>query len=295
MTATIYFPERLRDRANKSHQVRISFQKIAQATTMRIALSSRLALLTALGVGISSNLNPGSALAVQFDQAEVDQSRLIVLAAPVGSGNVHKLLILEQLNTSRLCWQEVGAYPTQVEPLLLEFDFTNICGRSTDSNGYSVRTGGEDLAGRYSLRIARKDSDLILIAFSLTERNRNAQFFEIGRANGVTNNFAKINLDPGWRLTRRVFNGKPVGHLYLTNDRSLASIVNTATPLRPTPAPLTSPPPAPSQAPAAAEQPLQPDQPKPSGFSTPLPEPSPTPSLPPPPVPQPAPSRFLNL
>ncbi len=183
-------------------------------------------------IGVVSTGNLSSVAAAQFDQTEIsDQNRLIVIAAPLGTkGGNHRLLILEQLNDRRRCWQESGSNPTLVEPLLVEFDFTGICGRGTDSNSYSVRIQGQDLAGRYNLRIVRKSNDLVLIGYSLVDKE--IQFFEIGRTNGLTEGFAKINLDPGWRLARRSFQGKNVGHIYLIHDQSLAEVAKKAIPLQ---------------------------------------------------------------
>jgi 3D (Asp-Asp-Asp) domain-containing protein len=208
---------------------------------MKRILGWQGALLVA-AVGVVGIGHPSSGLAAQFDQTEIsDQSRLIVIAAPLGTkGGNHRLLVLEQLNDRRLCWQESGGNPTLVNPLLLEFDFTGICGRGTDSNSYSVRVAGQDLAGRYNLRIVRKSNDLVLIGFSLVDKE--VQFFEIGRTNGLTDGFAKINLDPGWRLARRSFQGKNVGHIYLINDQSLAEVAKKAVPLqRILPLPQTAP------------------------------------------------------
>ncbi len=198
---------------------------------MKRILSWQGALLVA-AIGVVSTGNLSSVAAAQFDQTEIsDQNRLIVIAAPLGTkGGNHRLLILEQLNDRRRCWQESGSNPTLVEPLLVEFDFTGICGRGTDSNSYSVRIQGQDLAGRYNLRIVRKSNDLVLIGYSLVDKE--IQFFEIGRTNGLTEGFAKINLDPGWRLARRSFQGKNVGHIYLIHDQSLAEVAKKAIPLQ---------------------------------------------------------------
>lgn len=185
------------------------------------------------------------AMATLFAQQEVDQNRVVAVAAPVGNGSAHQLLILEQINNSRQCWNESGSSPTVVDPLLLNFDFTGICGRSTDSNGYSVRVGGEDLGWRYSLRVVRTPNDLKLMAVSTS--NRNAPAIEIGKTNGITNNFAKFELNPGWRLTKRVYNGQPIGHIYLTNNQNLETLIAAAAPVPATPAPAptpTTPPPA---------------------------------------------------
>lgn len=183
--------------------------------------TTNLALAATIAIGSISLA--ATAIAAQFEQAEVDQNRLIAIAAPIGNGNAHKLLILEQLNNSRLCWQENPGQVTTVEPLLLNFDFTNICNRSTDSNGYSVRTGGEDLSLRYQLTIVKRRDDLVLLAIST--RDPKAPALEIGHTRGLTNQFARIYLHPGWRLARRTFQGQPVGHLYLTTDQPLTALL----------------------------------------------------------------------
>lgn len=216
---------------------------------MRFAFPLQIALLAAIGIGgsiLALPLQP--AQAAQFDKSEVEPSRFIVLASPIGTTNAYKLLIFEQLNNRRQCWQEIAGTPTTVDPLFMTFDFTGICGRSTDSNAYSVRVGDEDLGGRYSLRIVRKANELVLVAFSLTAKN--LRFFEIGRTHGLSDGVLKIELDPGWRLTRRVFSGKSTGHLYFTTDLTLGDLANQATPLAPTEqSPIA---PAPSQSPAPA-------------------------------------------
>jgi Protein of unknown function (DUF3747) len=153
-----------------------------------------------------------------------------LLAAPVGSGGTqriresvtHQLLIVEQLNDGRPCWREHSSNPTLVDPLLLEFDFTGICGRSADSNAYSIRLAGEDLGRQYSLRIVERQGDLVLVALT---REDPFHPIEIGRTRGTTENFSRIDLQPGWRLTRRMYNGESLGHLYLTNEQSLQALL----------------------------------------------------------------------
>lgn len=162
-----------------------------------------------------------AAIAVTFDQQEIDQSRLIPIAAPAGDIGF-QLLILEQIDDSRPCWSEAGSAPTLVEPLLLQFDFTGICGRKTDSNGYSLRLAGQDLGLQYQLQVLQQANDLVLAAVPTTDRR--APMIEIGRTYGMANGFSRIVLNPGWRLTRRVYQGRPTGHLYLTNDASLADL-----------------------------------------------------------------------
>lgn len=159
-------------------------------------------------------------IAAMFGEKEVDQDKFIAVAAPYGHDS-HKLLILEQISTERSCWREFGNAPTQVDPLLVNFDFTGICGRSTDSNGYSIRVDGEDLGLQYSLRIVQKDDDLVLIG---APDDPTAPPLEIGRANGITNEFAKINLDDGWRFAKRTYNDTPLGHVYLSYNSAIPNI-----------------------------------------------------------------------
>lgn len=225
---------------------------------MNIASRLRLATLTALGLCVQTIVSPVHA--AQFSQGEVNQNRLIAIAAPIGSGASHQLLVLEQLNNSRSCWQEKGANPTQVDPLLLNFDFTNICSRSTDSNGYSVRVGNQDLGWRYSLRIVKQQGNMVLMAVPNTDRNQPP--LEVGKTNGITNGFAKITLNPGWRFTRRVYNGQMVGHVYLTNDQPLVNL--SAIAARPMPSSITAPP---VVQPLSGSQPSRPTQPNPVGSS----------------------------
>ncbi len=71
-------------------------------------------------IGVSSVF--GSTNAATFGQLEVNQSKFIVLAAPLGSSG-HQLLILEQQSDKKACWSTCGINPEVVEPLLLKFDF----------------------------------------------------------------------------------------------------------------------------------------------------------------------------
>jgi hypothetical protein len=161
------------------------------------------------------------AKAATFGKQEVDQNKFIAVAAPYGT-NQHQLLLIEQISSQRQCWSESGSNPVAVEPLLLNFNFSGICGRSTDANGYSMRLADEDLGLQYLLSIVQRNGELQLVGKSRT--NRTAPDIVIGRTRGMTSGFAKIFLEPGWRLTKRTYEGKTLGHVYLTNDLTLASI-----------------------------------------------------------------------
>ena len=160
-----------------------------------------------------------------FGQTDVNQDSFVAIAAPRGQSD-HQLLVVEQVSSSRECWDESGAAPTIIDPLLVNFDFTGICGRSTDSNGYSIRVDGQDLALRYSLRVVERDNDLVLIG---APDDRNAEELEIARANGTTDGFAKLNLEPGWKFTKRTYNDQVLGHVYLTYDSDAPVIIDPDT------------------------------------------------------------------
>lgn len=183
-------------------------------------------LVASGAVAIASivGLMPGQAMA-QMTQQELDQNGVTVVAAPYQGGALHQLLILEQLAATRACWNELPSNSvTLVNPLLLGFDFSGICGRATDSNGFSVRMGGRDFDWRYALQVVNQDNDLVLIARSTLPGNTLPNLV-IGRAGGTTSDFAKIRLEPGWRVTRRVAQGKITGHFYLTNDQSIEQVI----------------------------------------------------------------------
>ncbi len=191
---------------------------------MKTSLKLKLVSLATTVVSAFTPLTP--AAASQFGQTEVDQQKFAVIASPVGQTGNHQLLIVEQIASSRQCWSESGSNPILINPLLLTFDFSGICGRSTDSNGYSIRVAGEDIALKYGLRIVKRDGDMFLMGVPFSTRTGNKPI-EIGRTYGMTSDFAKIILNTGWRVTKRNYDGKVLGHMYLTNDLTLSQLIGT--------------------------------------------------------------------
>ncbi|MFO8040236.1 MAG: DUF3747 domain-containing protein [Sodalinema sp.] len=174
--------------------------------------------------------NASSQVAARFDQREIDANQVIAIAAPVGRTNGYQLLVVEQLSNQRPCWQEEGSNPTRVDPLLLNFDFTGICGRGTDSNGYSIRAGEQDLGVQYNLRVVERGGELVLVGVPIGG-DRNLPRLEIGRTRGMAEGeFSRIYLDSGWRFTRRTYQGRTLGHIYLTHDLTLAQLANQTRP-----------------------------------------------------------------
>ena len=99
-----------------------------------------------------------------FTAADVDESQFVMVSAPIGKGESSQLNIYEQRTTARPCFAVSGASPAVVDPLLASFDFTGICNRYIDGNGYSLRIGGDDLGTRYRLSVVKTGSDIELLA-----------------------------------------------------------------------------------------------------------------------------------
>ncbi|MCG5059536.1 MAG: DUF3747 domain-containing protein [Limnoraphis sp. WC205] len=186
--------------------------------------------LAAVAMTVLSTLNVASeAIAVEFGKQEVQQERFIAIAVPRNYG--YSLVIVEQVSNTTPCWSESGNNPIQVDPLLLNFDFTGICGRATDSNGYSVRMGEQDLALSHTLSVRGTGNEILLVATS--RANPQEQPIVIGRTYGLSNGFTKILLEPGWRFTKRTYQDKTLGHIYFTNDISASAYSQSINPSQP--------------------------------------------------------------
>ncbi len=151
-----------------------------------------------------------------FQSVELDPQRFAVVAAPIGNGTRAQLNIYEQLNDRRPCFAINGGAPAAVEPLLATFDFTGICGRYLDANGYSLRIGESDLAPGYRLSVVRYADDNMLLA--VPTRSGIGPEMVVARTNGPGTDFLKLVLEPGWQLKRRAYNGRNLGHVYLYRD-----------------------------------------------------------------------------
>lgn len=150
---------------------------------------------------------------VYFEEEAVNPNAFVVAASPFRRG--HFLMIIEQIPGKKKCWVEYGTQPVVVEPLLLNFDFTNHCKPAVDSNNYSVRLNGQDYGSDYLLNIVERQGELKLIA---THWQDNKPDILIGSTRGLGSGHLKIFLNPGWRLTRRTYNGQATDHIYLSSD-----------------------------------------------------------------------------
>lgn len=172
--------------------------------------------LTVLAASTMASFFPvKKASANTFAEQQLNQQQLVAIAVPFGFKN-HSLTIIEQIPGQQQCWQEYGDTPVAVDPLLLNFDFTDSCNRATDSNGYSIRIDGRDFSD-YRLEIVEHNGELHLIA---TNPDPSKPKLFIGRTGGVVGNknLTKIFLYPGWQITKRVYQGQPLGHFYLSGN-----------------------------------------------------------------------------
>ena len=230
----------------------------------------RLACLTPALAGLAClapalALSPVADAQTLFGARDVPQERYVLVAAPIGDGSRAQLNIYEQLTDRRPCFATSGASPARVDPLLGSFDFTGICSRYLDANGYSVRVGAEDLATVYRLSVVRSGNDNLLLASPT--RNQTGPEMVVARTQGHDSGFLLFVPEPGWKLMRRHFGNRALGHLYLYRDSW------------PTAAPASEVKPVPGSKPAAEPkapvlaQPEPSAQPMPSGGPTPPPLP----------------------
>ena len=230
------------------------------AVTLPVLRRAGLAALTVLATSLTIASPAPVRASALFAAAEVDQQRFLLVAAPIGSkGEKAQLNIYEQLKPVLPCF-EVGAWtPAPVNPLLATFDFTGICNRYIDANGYSVRVGGQDLATSYRLMVTRSGGDMLLLAFP-TKAGAGPEMV-VARTRGSAPGFLKLEMEPGWRLMRRQFGGRNLGHLYVYTD-SWPGTAGTATQPQSTTMQSAQPPtaavPVKQAAPSRLRQPLAP-------------------------------------
>jgi hypothetical protein len=209
----------------------------------RIVLAAPLAL----AAGLVALAAPGLAQSAPslFGMAELDGQRFILVAAPIGSsGSRSQLNIYEQINSRRPCYAVAPGKPAVVTPLLTSFDFSGICGRYIDANGFSVRIGERDLANSYRLSVINGANDTLLMALPTSGGGPE---LVVARTQGAGTGFLKLEFEPGWRLARRHFRGRSLGHVYIYRDSWPAAEAAVSAPAgSEAPAPLT--PAAPAEA-----------------------------------------------
>jgi Protein of unknown function (DUF3747) len=171
---------------------------------------------------LTSILPLTSASAVTFDETEVDQNQFIAVAQPFGE-NKYNLIVIEQIPGQNNCWSEIPetSKPVNVNLLLMDFDFSGHCRRSTDANGYSIRYQSQDLGLDFLLTLVERDGELLLLGNN--RRDPSQPTIVVGSAEGINGQPMKIKLNSGWRFSKRTYEGKILGHVYFSYDPSTPS------------------------------------------------------------------------
>lgn len=185
----------------------------------KLNLSLKFAALTLATFSSITALNPVKAST--FEETPVEQSQFIAVSQPYGD-NKYNLIVIEQIPGKQACWAETGATPVNVDILLLNFDFSGHCRRSTDANGYSIRFNGQDLGLDYLLSIVERNGEIQLIGTNRLDRSQ-PQIL-VGTTQGVIGGPMKIQLNPGWRFSKRTYQGKVLGHVYFSYSDEQAAI-----------------------------------------------------------------------
>ncbi|MEL6938127.1 MAG: DUF3747 domain-containing protein [Cyanobacteria bacterium J06598_1] len=216
----------------KSFRLTIAALATAAIATTAGNLPSAFAQMDTMPEPAPTELPADSPIEVQTDASatfgmnETDQTPFIMVAQPtsrLGGKQRYGLMIIEQKREEPLCYSTTGSSPTQVNILLLNFDFSGICGKSTDTNGYIIRAGGEDL--KFDPVVENEDGVLVLYAKPRRSAGSNAEKFIIGQTDGIAaNGFTQIFMKPGWRLARQTFNDSVTGRTYIANDMTVAQL-----------------------------------------------------------------------
>jgi hypothetical protein len=139
-----------------------------------------------------------------------------LVAAPISTTGSYTLHIYEQVSKKRKCWETDANNPNTIKPLLDDFDFTAICSRYIDSNGYSIRINDEDMGLIYSIKVFSSTKYLCLVGLPRSSSMGLPALLlgKAARANSV-GVFYRIRLEDHWHTSKRQFGGKSLGHLYL--------------------------------------------------------------------------------
>lgn len=179
---------------------------------MKLSTKFKLAAIFTGTILLTTPLLPAVA---QFTEAPVAEAGIAAIAVPAGAIG-YNLNVVEQIPGKQQCYAEKGTNPIIIDPLWTKFDFTGSCNRSTDSNGYSVRLDGQDTSLDYRLDVITKGDQLQLVAAN----SKGGSNLVVGQTNGkpAPGEYVKINLNPGWKFTKKAYQGKTLGHYFLSGD-----------------------------------------------------------------------------
>jgi hypothetical protein len=178
----------------------------------------RALILSLSAIATTAVITAPQVEAVNFEEQQVNPDTLTVVAVPFGYQE-HRLEIIEQIPGQQKCWSESGQNPVQVNMLLLNFDHTNSCRRITDTNGYTLRLNGREERVAHVIKIVENNGELQLVAFHKDPSQPN---IVIGTTNGLSGSAMKIILNPGWQITKQVYQGQVLNRVYVSGDNTVA-------------------------------------------------------------------------
>jgi hypothetical protein len=194
---------------------------------MKLSLAAKIATLLTITLStFSVNIKPSNSNTPNFAEQKVEQGNFVAVAVPYNYKQ-YRLAIIEQIPGQQKCWQESGSAPTTVDLTLLTFDHTNSCRRAVDTNNYTLRVNGNDDRVAYLLRLMPSNGDIFLVA---DHQDPNLQDLVIGRTSGIAAAPIKINFEPGWQFTKRIYDGNVLNHIYISNSTNLSDIATNSNP-----------------------------------------------------------------
>ena len=149
-----------------------------------------------------------------FTTADVDESKFVLVAAPIGSGPNSQLNIYEQRTSARPCFEvKEVLLPSWIPDgdVRLHRDLH----RYIDGTGYSLRIGGDDLGTRYRLSVIKTANDIELMA--VPTRNPSQPALLVAKAGGLataSSSLRSTRLEPQGRQ----YGTRTLGHLYVYRD-----------------------------------------------------------------------------
>jgi N-acetylmuramoyl-L-alanine amidase len=191
---------------------------------MKLPKKLKLAAIFTGAIVLTTSLLSVPAVA-QFTEAPVAEDKIEAIAVPAGAIG-YNLNVVEQIPGKQQCYAEKGSNPTIIDPLWTKFDFTGSCNRSTDSNGYSVRLDGQDTSLDYRLDVVTKGDQLQLVATN----SKGGSNLVVGQTTGkpAPGEYVKIDLNPGWKFTKKAYQGKTLGHYFLSGDSKAIAAAGNA-------------------------------------------------------------------
>ncbi len=170
--------------------------------------------LAALGTAATAIGNaPRAGAAGIFGAEPLAEGSTVALAQSV-DGNRWNLVVVERLQPGSGCWQQQANGLVSLEPGALSNEA--LCNRLQSSSGYSLRAGGQDLRAPWRLRIEANGNRLELQALNPSLPAP----ITIGTAalpkRADASALPSFTLNPGWNFQKRSYEGRLLGHVYLS-------------------------------------------------------------------------------